>query len=68
MANYAVLSGEAVTNIIVADTLEIAEGATGQTCVEYTDSNPAGIGWTYDAANNTFIAPYVTEIEPPVTK
>jgi hypothetical protein len=57
MANFAVISGDIVNNVIVADTLEIAELVTGQTCVEYTDTNPAGIGWTYDATSNTFTPP-----------
>lgn len=48
MANYAVIENNIVTNVIVADTKEVAEQATGSTCVEYTDENPAGIGWTYD--------------------
>lgn len=48
MANYAVIQNNIVTNIIVADTKKIAEEAIGFTCVEYTDKNPAGIGWTMD--------------------
>lgn len=56
MANYAVLNNNnIVENIIVADTKEIAEEVTGKTCVEYTDSNPAGIGWSY--ADGVFTAP-----------
>jgi hypothetical protein len=59
MHNYAVIENGIVTNIIVADTKEIAEQVTGSTCVEYTDENPAGIGYTYDGEN--FIAPVVEE-------
>lgn len=44
MANFAV--GNPCTNIIVAESLEIAEEVTGRICYEYTDENPAGIGWT----------------------
>ena len=55
MANYAVISGNSVTNTIVADTKAVAEEVTGLTCVEYTDANPAGIGYTYDGT--TFTAP-----------
>jgi hypothetical protein len=58
MATFAVIDNNTVTNIIVADTKEIAETVTGSTCVEYTDENPTGIGWTYDGS--TFQAP-VTE-------
>jgi hypothetical protein len=55
MAIYAVLNGNNVENIIVADSLEIAETVTKKTCIEYDDSNPAGIGWSYDGTK--FIAP-----------
>ena len=62
MANFAEIKDGVVTNVIVADTKEIAEQVTGLTCVEYTEENPAGIGWTYDGAN--FVAPVV---EKPAT-
>jgi hypothetical protein len=55
MATYAVLNGDNVENIIVADSLEIAETVTEKTCIEYNDSNPAGIDWTYDGKK--FVAP-----------
>jgi hypothetical protein len=57
MATFAVLGGTQVSNIIVADTLDDAQMATGSTCVEYTEANPAGIGWTYDPATGTFTPP-----------
>lgn len=57
MATFAALGGNTVTNVIVANTLADAELATGQTCVEYTDDNPAGIGWLYDETTNTFADP-----------
>jgi hypothetical protein len=57
MATFAVLSNNQVTNCIVADNLADAELATNSTCVEYTEANPAGIGWTYDTTTNTFKAP-----------
>jgi hypothetical protein len=53
MATFAEIQDGVVTNVIVADTKEIAELVTGLTCVEYTDSNPAGIGWTYDGKKFT---------------
>jgi hypothetical protein len=59
MANFAVIKDGVVTNVIVADTKEIAELVTGLTCVEYTDENPAGIGWTYDGS--VFAAPVVEQ-------
>ena len=55
MATFAIIENNTVTNVIVADTQADAELATGTTCVEYTDANPAGIGWTYDGT--TFTAP-----------
>lgn len=59
MANFAIIENNIVTNVIVADTIEVAEQITGLTCVEYTTENPAGIGWTYDGEN--FIAPVVEQ-------
>jgi hypothetical protein len=48
MANYAVIENSKVTNIIVADTKEIAEEVTSLTCVESTSENPAHIGLGFD--------------------
>jgi len=48
MAYFATLDeNNKVTNIIVADSQEIAEEITGVTCVEYTKENPAIIGLGY---------------------
>lgn len=56
MANFAVLDEyNKVINIIVADSLEIAEQVTGLSCVEYTDQNPAVIGLGY--SNGVFENP-----------
>jgi hypothetical protein len=60
MATFAVLSGDLVANTIVADTLENAELATNSVCVEYTDDNPAGIGFTYNSKSGKFIRPAET--------
>ena len=62
MTTFAVLKGNQVTNIIVADTKEIAEEILNATCVEYTEDNPAGIGWIYDGTN--FIAPEPAVVVP----
>ena len=59
MANYAVIKDGLVTNVIVAESKEIAESVSGATCVEYTEENPAGIGWSYDGTS--FAAPVVEE-------
>lgn len=53
MATYAIVENNLVTNVIIADTLQIAEQVTGKTCIEYNESNPAGIGWTYDGEKFT---------------
>lgn len=57
MAFFAVLQDNTVINVIEADTLEIAETATGKHCVKYTEESPAGIGWLYE--NDAFIQPVV---------
>jgi len=55
MATFAVILDTKVINTIDAPSLEVAEEATGQTCIEYTDSNPASIGYTY--SDGVFTAP-----------
>lgn len=57
MAKFALMGGNIVTNVIVADTLE--EASVLGTCIEYTDTNPAGIGWIYDEATGKFNEPVV---------
>ena len=59
MATFAVMGGNIVTNVIVADTLE--EASVIGPCIQYTKENPAGIGWIYDEATGTFSAPVVEE-------
>jgi len=44
MANFAVLDGNTVSNVIVAETVEDAELATGSECIECDGS--FWIGWT----------------------
>ena len=60
MATFAILSGDLVTNVIVADTLENAELATNSVCVEYTEDNHAGVGYSYDAKSGKFTRPAET--------
>jgi hypothetical protein len=45
--NLAVIENGIVENIIVAESIEIAEGITGKECVEYSvEDNPhIGFGW-----------------------
>jgi len=65
MATYAEINTEnIVVNIIVADAGFIAT-QTDKTYVEYNDTKPAGIGYTYDPVNDVFVAPPDPEpVEP----
>jgi hypothetical protein len=60
MPNFAVIKDNLVVNVIVADTLEIANEVTGLLCVDITEIR-AGIGYTY--TDNNFEPPYVEPIE-----
>ena len=66
MATFAVIEDEKVTNVIVADSKEIAEEVTGLTCVEYDQdgSNPAHIGYNY--SNGAFTEPTLEISSDPV--
>ena len=59
--NFAIISGNLVTDIIVADTLEIAEAVSNFPCVEYTNENPAIIGLSY--VDGVFEQPAITVTE-----
>jgi|688.fasta_scaffold10061_8 hypothetical protein len=50
MANFAVINGNKVVNIIVAETLEDAEINVSATCVEITDdlTPKPSLGWSWD--------------------
>lgn len=48
MATFAMMSGNTVSNVIVADDKAATEAALHCVLVEYTAENPAGIGWTID--------------------
>lgn len=45
---FASISNGIVHNLIMAETLEIAEAVTNLTCVEYTDPETVGKDWVYD--------------------
>jgi hypothetical protein len=57
MATFAMMSGNSVSNIIVADDKEATEAALKCTLIEITAENPGGIGWTYDPETGKFTAP-----------
>lgn len=63
MATYAMMSGNTVSNIIVADDKEDAEKALGCVLIEYTADNPAGTGWIYDEETGRFNPPVVEETQ-----
>jgi len=50
---WAILENNIVTNTIVAD----ADFIATQTDKQYVLCDRGGIGWTYDADNNVFVAP-----------
>lgn len=62
MATYAMMNGNVVSTIIVADNKEETEAALRCTLIEYTPENPAGTGWTYDEATGRFTEPEVVEL------
>ena len=64
MATYAMMSGNTVSNVIVADDKAATEAALSCTLVEYTTENPAGIGWTRDEETGRFTAPVIEEVSP----
>lgn len=57
MGTYAVMSGNVVSNIIVADNKEDAETSLGVVLVEFTPEKPSGIGWIYDEEKDSFSDP-----------
>lgn len=61
MAKYAILGGNIVSTIIVADSLE--EASVLGFAVEYTDENPAYIGGKYNPETNTFSNPEAPVVE-----
>lgn len=50
MATYAVHDGTTVLNVLIADSVEDAERATGLSAVE-TDPRGPGIGWTREGSD-----------------
>lgn len=70
MANYAISNGSKIVNVIVADSQEIAEEATGMTAIE-TSGEP-WIDWTLEVEGWRMPSPFAswvwsgTEWESPV--
>lgn len=61
MPTFAMMSGNTVDNIIMADDKEATEAALRCVLIEFTPENPAGIGWSYNPETGTFVAPVVEE-------
>jgi hypothetical protein len=60
MKTFAVMAGNTVSNVIMAEN-ELVGEVLGITVIEYTPENPAGIGWTYDEATGQFSPPIQQE-------
>jgi hypothetical protein len=57
MPTFAMMSGNTVSNIIVADDKQATEEALRCVLIEFTSENPAGVGWTYDPETGMFTEP-----------
>jgi hypothetical protein len=55
MPKFALMGGNIVQNIIAAD--DLADAQNAGVVIEFTDANPAGIGWIYDEETKTFTPP-----------
>ena len=56
--NYAVINGDTVINVIVAESVTIAKKVTGKECIECNGS--FWIGWT--RTDDQWIAPVIAEV------
>ena len=64
MPNFAVLSGNIVTNLIVANSLSDAELILGAgSCVEYPENIGVKIGFDYNPETNIFSEPIQEVVE-----
>ena len=57
MTTYAMMNGNTVENIIVADDKEKTEESLRCILIEITDENPAGMGWIYNFETKKFNPP-----------
>jgi len=69
MKNFAVIdSDNNIINLVVADSKEIAESISGNSCLEYNiEETVLDLSWTYDGEN--FIPPVIEEptpVDPPI--
>lgn len=69
MANFAVIENNILTNLIIADSLEIAKSLTGKKCIEYDPENDyVFIGSKYDGTQFIPPAPFKGWIYNKTTK
>ena len=61
MPTFAMISGNTVDNIIMADDKQATEAALRCVLIEFTPENPAGIGWSYDPETGVFTEPVAEE-------
>lgn len=61
MPKFAVVSGNQVLNVIVAEDKKATEEALGVTLLEATDS--CGPGWGYDPETGEFIEPPIMPLD-----
>jgi hypothetical protein len=54
MKTFAIIENETVVNIVVCESLDIAEELYGNSCIEYTKENQAHIGSVYSAETGVF--------------
>jgi hypothetical protein len=62
MPTFAMMSGNTVETIIMADDKEATEAALRCVLIEFTQDNPAGTGWSYDPETGKFVAPVIEDL------
>ena len=62
MPTFAMMNGNVVDTIIMADDKEATEAALRCVLIEFTEDNPAGIGYTYDPETGKFAAPVIEDL------
>jgi hypothetical protein len=63
MPQFAVLEGERIVNVIIADSLDDAQILTRRNCVELDKDIQVGIGWAFDGVEFYSLAPVNPVIE-----
>jgi hypothetical protein len=62
MPTFAMMNGNVVDTIIMADDKGATEAALRCVLIEFTEDNPAGAGWTYDFETGKFVAPVIEDL------